>query len=212
MKDYREIHFGSEAIAYVRNRLEQSKALGHYLLGNLDLDKGHVITCLPQTVGEDVAKKFQHGVFPLVPGSERHVTAPDGTTWRMTPKPNMNFWLTSVMKTFLKAGDNRACIFEDAVARPTDPYLERVVTRRFSVSDTVYHYLLSDDAEQDEKIDQTIKQASSWLFIGVLAALPSDFWEAPDLLTIVSGAQKIVIGAYDGESYLIWEKELQHHA
>jgi hypothetical protein len=130
----------------------------------------------------------------------------------MVPIPNTSAILATIISEHLVATSSRVCVFEDANTRPSDPVFHRIKTPVFTFENEVYHFARGGAADSGE-IQQLIRAASSWLVIGVLAALPSGVVlenrsEVPDatLDALASGAEKIIVGAYDGEGYVIWSE------
>lgn len=214
MNTYREIKFGSEATKYIYECLKDGKTLSKYLLEKLDLKSGKITTFLPADISDEEAKQFTEGKLKEPPPqTHKHITAEDGTKWKMVPKLDMSFWLVTAIQTFLSNGEKRCCIFEDANAQPNDPYLASMKTRFLTFNKEVYHFLSWEDLDA-ERILQTIRHAESWLFIGAMTSIPKekDFYlevgkiTSDELSALAERTEKIIIGAYDGEGYLIWNK------
>ncbi len=214
MNVFRETELGPEAIQYIRECLTEGKTLAHYLLQISALDKGTVFTFLPVDVSYEEAKNFRDGILPEPPPeTHKYFTAADGTVMRMVPKPNTGDWLVGVIRMFLSSGEGRVCIFEDALAQPTDPWLAHYDGPVLTCEDEVYHFLSGRDIERD-KIGEVVRHARSWLFIGAMTSVPQgiDFPSMAqtiartELRRLAERAENIIVGAYDGEGYLIWHK------
>src|SRR5690349_22612286 len=104
------------------------------------------------------------------------------------------------------------CIFEDALARSDDPWISCRDTRILTFNDEVYHFLSQNDIA--EQIVKTIRRATTaWQTVGLMTYLKphnriKDGLEigVDELQVFADRASKIVVGAYDGEGYLIWGK------
>jgi hypothetical protein len=127
-----------------------------------------------------------------------------------------------MIQEFLEQGDARICLFESAVAKPTDGFLSTPDAKDLRVltfQEDVY-YLLKENADR-EKIDKNLRYAKSHLILGVLVH-PSDQdkFLLPDegplrkeltldeLKVLAEETEEIIIGAYDGEGYLIWKRSV----
>src|SRR5690606_34240342 len=150
----------------------------------------------------------QHNALPIC----RPAAHGQAARGRMVPIPNTSAILATIISEHLVATSSRVCVFEDANTRPSDPVFHRIKTPVFTFENEVYHFARGGAADSGE-IQQLIRAASSWLVIGVLAALPSGVVlenrsEVPDatLDALASGAEKIIVGAYDGEGYVIWSE------
>ena len=210
-----EFELGPAALQYMRERLAEGKTLAHYLLEREDLPSGSVITCLPQSVPVETLEDFGEGYkLKRDPATFRYHTEPDGSITRFEPVPNTDPWLVSVAQRFLRSASDRVCIFEHSSAAPGDPWLESSPMRALFFEGEVYPFLSNKDAESEDMVLTTIRGAKSWLFYGAMTSLSS----ASDLPfdrgtvgrelleTLARRAEKIVVGAYDHESYLIWQK------
>lgn len=215
--NFKEYELGLEAIKFIKECLGGGNTLAQTFLRIFDFEKGRVITALPLGIDPEEAKDFEDGIFPEPPKSEwRSFVKSDGSKWVMVPKPNTDFWLVSIIRMFLVKEDKRLCILENALARPNDPWISLKKHQIFTFKGEVYHFLLGMDVE-GKRIEQTIRNASSYLFIGLLTSVPQ---ETPfprkghevsfeELKVFAKRTEKIIVGAYDGEGYLIWEKRMK---
>ncbi len=219
MTEYSERTLGAEAIDYIRERLSTGKTLARHLLETLDLERGSVIACLPSNVSDHEALQFeQGGKLPHPdPSTFRYLTDKQGRTSLLVPVPNTDPWLVSLVQDFLSQSADRVCAFEDWLAQPSDAFWSKKESKREAASfvdDEVYYVLVSGDSEEQ------IRDAVGWsrcAWPGLLAAMtsltadepiPSDRRNiSPALLkTLAVRTERLAVGAYDGESYLIWSK------
>ena len=216
---YKEITLGPEAVDYIRDRLAEGKTLAEFLLDRADLNKGRVTTFLPSNADLSKVNNFSSGGILSAPPPEmhRHYMTPHGI--RMVPVPNTSTQLAAIIQEFLKQGDVRVCLFESAVAKTTDGFLSTPNAkdlRVLSFQGNVYYLLKHQD--NSEKIEKTLRYAKSFRALGVLVHLskdkflPFDEDSAPKELTLdelkvlAEETEKMIIGAYDGEGYLIWSR------
>jgi hypothetical protein len=211
-----EINLGTEAVTYVKECLASGNTLATLLLQSHNIDNGSVVTFLPIGTSDADAKKFKSGgkLPTLASESHKEITADDGSKWRMVPKPNTKSELVTIIQDFLRAKQEHICIFEDAVSAPTDPWLLTSGTRVLIFNNEVYHCLTQDDVAHTNRILSTINRTTTWRFIGALTSVPDGKTFAFDTRTLTNDDLKavatktkiIVIGAYDGEGYLIWKQ------
>jgi len=210
-----ELELGPAALEYIRERLGHGKTLARYLLEREDLASGSVITCLPPNVPVETLEDFGEGYkLKRDPATFRYRTEPDGSITRWEPVPNTDPWLVSVVQQFLRSGSGRVCILENSSALPSDPWLQSCHLPILIFDDEVYHFVSHKDAENEERVLETIRTARSWLFYGVMTLLPKS--DAPSLeagtidgeflQACAQKAERVVVGAYDGESHLIWHR------
>lgn len=180
--------------------------MSRYLLQNCNFENGKVITFLPHDVSNEDARHFKLG------GKIKPPTEPDKISLSI---PNTNNYLIDILEAFLREGGGRLCIFEDVTSIPSDPGISLKDSRIFIYQNELYYILFSKDAGAKERIDDTIWDSDShWHFVCVMTSAPeeSGFFKndkniiANDLKILAERAEKIAIGAYDGEGYLIWNK------
>jgi hypothetical protein len=211
----REIELGIEGLRYVRVSLEGGKEFSKYLLEVLDLESGKLSTFLPSGLTFEQVNQFSYGgKFPQPP-DEKHTTV---RLWnaqlKAVPTPSMNGVLISVIEAHLKSGSNALCIFENALASPGDPWLKGTEIQTVTSESSVYHFLTPERLDRD-LIELTVKGAKSIRppLIGVLARFPTPTGfhsegslDLAELCMIAGQTEKLIVGAYDGEGYLIWSK------
>lgn len=211
-----ELHLGPEAVSYIRDCLANGKTLARYLLQRPDLESGTVTTFLPSDVGKEAATQFKWGgKLRRDPATFVYRTEPDGSRTRWEPVPNTDPWLVSIIQAFLRAAEDRVCIFENALARPSDPVLSRSESRVLVFDNEVYHFLSAADWASTI-IAQAIREAGCPYppLIGAMASAADEAGfsgegrqiSSAQLKVLAERTEKIVIGAYDGEGYLIWSK------
>lgn len=122
--------------------------------------------------------------------------------------PNTDEYLGQYIYSYLARADGSACVFEDAIVRPSDPDSVNAINSLI-FKDELYHCVCKGDAL--EAIRETLRRAKSInSFIGFLVRNSASLGcrgrrvvEFGDLATLASGVDEIVIGAFDGESYLL---------
>jgi|GEM_PF-1123840 len=216
---YREITLGPEAVDYIRDRLAEGKTLAKFLLTRGDLDKGRVTTFLPSDADLSKINNFSRGgVLPTPPPeTHHHYTTANGTRTLMVPVPGTSTHLAAMIQAFLKQGDARICLFESAVAKPTDGFLSTPDAKDLCVLtlDEDVYFLLKENDDR-EMIDKTLRYTKSFRVLGVLVHLSEDKFLDEDsvrkeltldeLKVLAEDTEQIVVGAYDGEGYLIWSR------
>jgi hypothetical protein len=212
---YREINLGSEGKNYLRNCLREGKTFAKYLFQTHNIEEGTVTTFLPGYVSEEEAKKFGEGKLGKKGRADLFASGK-----RFEAKANMDFWLIDNIQKFFNSDGEQFCIFENALARPLDTWLSRAKSIFFTCDQEVYHFLWN--YSDKEKIVQTLKEATYAfppLIAGLIslkkndgATISTDRWKtlkkiSPDDLAILAeNTKKIIVGAYDGEGYVIWSK------
>lgn len=202
------------AIEYIEQRLRDGNALAQTVLQKLSLKKGQVTTCLPRGIAPKSLQDFQTGgKLPTPPASEWSSTASEDKILLMIPVPTTDDWLVRRIREFLLGGGNRVCIFEDSLKRVGDPILGKLTTEYATFDEEIYHLLYGVDASED-RIRTVLKSAKAIpTFIGVLTECEGGFpskgqfrLSNVQLESLAARAHKVIVGAFDGESYLIWDR------
>lgn len=214
MTTFSERQLGRSALLHIRKRLQAGKTFANRLLEALDLEEGIVITYLPDNVSDEGAHEFRHG-GKLPPADE--------STWRrgpgviFIPKENTDEWLTARIESFLSKSSERVCIFEEGIARASDPFWSKKDGKREFVAfvgDEVYYVVRS--AETADQVSDAVNYASS-AWPGSLGALTTADPDDPILINreidpaqwpvLAARTEALIVGAYDAESYLIWSRQ-----
>lgn len=215
MNKFQEFTLGVDAAKYMRECLLDGHTLAKYLFERLDVDSGRVITFFPPGVDTEIVKQaFRHGGVLPEPPPETHVIYSNGR--RMVPIPNTNDGLIERIRDYLCGGKGRFCIFEEAYARPSDPAMLTKHVPFLILNEEIYYFLSWKDIDYN-KIKQAINAAGNFYpgLIGALTELPekqelnfeNKIISSEQLHILAKRAEKIIIGAYDGEGYLIWNKD-----
>jgi hypothetical protein len=209
-----EARVGPPAEQFIRERLAKGCTLAKAALQALPLAQGQIVTLLPPGVLPQSVDDFgTGGKLPPLPETEWKTAQSRGEALRMIPVPNTDSWLVAKIKDHLGKAADHVCVFEDQFKQPKDPVVQKLLTRYATFNDEVYHLLFQDDAE-DQRILDTIRGAKGGpIFIGVLTTWPLEprvggagVLSRAQLQTLAASAQKLFVGAYDGEGYLIWTR------
>jgi hypothetical protein len=216
MNSIKYARLGSDAIAYMRECLAQGHTLAKSLLVMPDLEYGTILAPVPPNTKEDSIGNYRHGPLLPEPAINDHVqySSEQGGETRIVLAPNTNYVLEQIIRNYFKQNKHAVCIFEDALARASDPYLKSLRIKRLTHKEEVYYVLLSSDRSTDA-VRRAIYQAANphpGLICVVTTIMDVDFSLRRGQITkdgltkIAHKAVKIILGAYHGEGYLIWEK------
>lgn len=195
----KKVSYGSEAISYIKGELGNGGVYAKRLL-RLPLDGGKVYSYLPVSVDPASIRNFawstylDHGVKML---------------HEVYPK------IVSQITSFLSNQENRYAIFS-TYASVGDGFLDKdkTLARYVSYNSNVY-FCISSKNHSKENIMYALKFAAGWPRIHGLTSLPSNVQplQSRQALTkkqmnyLADRTDYIIIGAYDGEGYLVWGRD-----
>jgi hypothetical protein len=178
----------------MRDSLSQGRALSSALLA-LPLREGTVTTWLPKGINVHVREAFQMG--GILPGNLHHQA-----------EHKLGLYISS----FLGRTENHCAVFEHALARASDPFLAGETSQYFICGGDVYFFLTARDLDV-EVILKAIQSAKTYLFNGVLADLSEisaisnrEHVTEQTLRKLAENTKHLIVGAYDGEGYLMWDR------
>lgn len=209
----------NRAIAYIRYALGEGFSLARLLLNRQDLEEGHVVTFLPENLSEEQLYDFRAGGKLLVPPNAVLQTFDSlGRAIKIEPIPSTLSHLALLIHDYLIKECQAIAVFQDGMAEATDKWITQNQNYRIMIAEgRVYHFLTTEDAEPS-KIERVVSKAETIYppLIGVMAVVEAELlgrWgenrvevSREELSILAAQSDQIVIGAYDGEGYLIWTK------
>lgn len=201
------VPLGPEGLAYVRRRLEMGKTLARSVAA-ANPQLGGIFTLLPS--GAKIADLADFDSGGKLPGIEDRSRA-------IRPIPNTDAALAALIQEYLSGERGRVCVFENFNAEPDDPYLARMRGLLFHDNE-VYHFITAARAAQAGGVASIIAEAKSIpQFVGILTSQPDGMamdsehnTVGADLLQqLAIRTRAVIVGAYDGESYVIAETALK---
>ncbi len=220
MKHLKETILDQRAIQYIQICLARGLTLSRNILARGFLVEGRASVLLPEDANSDVVYRFESGgILPPSPESTWHrFSTPEGRSYVMKPVPVFETYLIESIQSFLEADTGRVYVFENALARPSDPATQRYRSDVHFFNDEVYHVLMGGQRSCDE-VELTIRESTTSLnYVGVMTSLTP---EARNLLVdktvsadtmkvLAERTERIIVGAYDGEGSIVWSRA-DHH-
>jgi hypothetical protein len=220
--------------AWARRDLEDGRTLSRLILERTDFSQGSWSALLPGDTPSEVAnERIDSGVLPEPPvdtweSAQEAGIPPEVAVWSsrglgcspeelvVVPKPSLILFLAQGVRYFLGRGPDRLCLVEDPTGSPQDPYLSDVALAPWAFDGEVY-FAIRDRRYGMERIADIIDDSSSAARQTIiLTSAPnamvrrlasSERLSEDDLAVLVDGARHVILQAYDGESYLAWERK-----
>lgn len=199
MSTYRYIPQGEPAIDYIEHALSLGGTLARLVQKHCDLRAGSVYAFLPTEYAVATSRDYIRGGVASSTISLTH--------------------LTEVISHFLDATRARICLFENALARATDPWLAKAQSHLLLFDEEVLHLVTSRDYlqfadDRDAAIRTAVIEAERALtVIGVCSLEPVPNWRPGNIVSydelerVAEKHRKLIVGAFDGESYLVWTRQ-----
>ncbi len=213
-----EIPLDKAAVVYIRASLEDGYTLSQCLL-QLPLDTGRIVTYLPSTTPSEAVGYFDRGgVLPSFPELDIRYVDVNGQGVRMVPvggnpvRQEIEAIMLSFIATFLQRPGRRYVVFDDALTSASDAQESIWSVKYVSYQAEVCLFLTSQDTDLATIID-TKRSATSYRLTGIFVAgedLPDltsgQIVDISVLRLLAERTEYMIIGAYDGESELLWSK------
>jgi hypothetical protein len=209
-----EITLGREAIEYITESLRDGQELSQILLKAIKLETGSVLTYLPTGTARSSCQQFRlGGVLRPIPALTSQSEDEFTSSARVSATPNLDSSMVSSIRTYLDSRPSPLCLFENHLAKPDDSWLGRAKLHNLIVGTTVCHYLTSVDSLDAALIELTVRKSRSIRppLIAVLtrlrdetASIETGSVAEGDLKEIAERTEQLIVGAYDGEGYLVW--------
>ena len=222
MNTYKEFILGPEAIEYVQKSLGMGKTLAHFIMVKSSSWRGKVFTFFPKDflIKDNDINEFMWGKLPQ-PSPTHKITRKNGKKLIYVPLPSTQEYLITLIQKYLNEKEGRMCIFEDPYGKPSDLFFSSKEFLSMNISTLIFgndiYYSLTKKDSDREHVTKVFNQgfAFSPPTIAIITSVSGKNWlpvkkqseiTLEQLKMLTDRAEKIIIGAYDGEGYLIWEK------
>lgn len=195
---------------YFKKYLYDRHKLSDELRKNIDFAKGHFYTLLTEDADLSRLYKFEVGeIIPQNPIGEIYIESLGGTftgRWVNSLDEELSHFIYEKIKN-----NHFSFLVEDLIQSSTDPEIVDLYHQVGVYFGEEVFYLITEKNLKKEFVDQIFKECGCWDLIGVLfdknnIEFINKEIKGKDFSTICSHASIIIISAYDGEGYLIWER------
>lgn len=209
----REVTLGSAAREYLDRILADGKSLSRALLGFGAHQDWRVYTFLPNAVAEpNTQDDFDRPIFPPLASEQLEVPSGSGVVYQSSRVPDLNDTLAANIASKLGAR-GAAFLVEDTNARPDDARVRRSTVNRVLHKMEVYWLVRGSEADA-KGVLTAWKAASAWRVVGfvvrgqsVAGLNPSTLLDESQIRVIAREIDTIVTAAFDGEGFLIVERD-----
>jgi hypothetical protein len=202
----------NKTLEYFLEYLEERHKLSDTLLKYHDFTQGSFYTLL--TKDANIAKLYQFNIGGILPHNHTHEIYIEslGKSFQGEIVNNLDIELSQFIYSTLRTNKNLAFLMEELILSLMDKHIDlyNVIGKHF---ENELFYLISQNNLTKSLVTQSIKECSyAWHFVSVLFEQKKmNFTKKEikheDFLQICSKVSFVIVGAYDGEGYVFWEKK-----
>jgi hypothetical protein len=196
---------------YVRENLDNVNALSSELLNLLDFKNGYFFTLLPDEANLTEIYHFKCGGILLQYPEEEHVVNGYKSTYSWIP--DIDKELSPLILKEIKSKYELSCVFDKVSGTPSNAYYIYYSDAHPLFNEKEVYFLIE---QKNISIDVLLKclRASTSFWHSLCVFTTADFNGVTETLSlekikeICLKTQLVMVGAYDGEGYLFWEKNI----
>lgn len=188
-----KVKLGTEAVIFLRNELEQGQRFSEYVL-KLSLEKGEMITFLPKGTGSEFLKDF-------------------GESMRYSTGENVTIEVEKLISDFILAYlmiDEKKIVVFETLWEINKYQINNKPCSYFTYHNKKYDFI-TNIKKGNNTINECISDAQGYPTVFICTTTSSDmpipiFKEIEDefIQKMANNTEHIIIGAFDGEGYMIW--------
>lgn len=183
---------GGDGVEYVHYVLRAAKSLANEVLARQAIHEGRVTLLGPDGLDRRKLLQFRRGGLLSLRASRE--------------------WLIATIMNGLAASSDRSCaVFENWLASSDDPWLVEARSKVFFFGGEVYHYCTG--ADDHAAVEAATAESDALPFFwGMLSREPTTGLEPgtrvgrETLEELAAEMSLLIVGAYDGEGYLLWNR------
>lgn len=175
---------------FVKDNLDSTNTLCEQLLKLVNFKEGNFFTYLLPQADENKIHRFKYSILSCV--------------------INRNGVSNYVFK-YIKKNPQVLCLFDDALRKSTDKHLDTFNKCGLLYKNEIYYFIDRQNLDEDLILQCFQSSSAIWHSLCILTKMELNRKE-PNILTleminnICKNAKVILIGAYDDEGYIFWEK------
>jgi hypothetical protein len=195
---------------YIQSTIDQANALSSALLKLINFEKGTFFTLLPEDANNERLYEFEAGLILHQNPTENYLINGKEASYTKTPK--MDGEVAEFILNKLNSDHSLACLFDDVTRHATDKYHMELFRDFGKNHEMQVYYFINNKYATIELITACLqKSCSFWHSLCILFENTIDFSDnkkisLTEIDAICINIKLIIIGAYDGEGYIFWER------
>lgn len=180
----------TQTLTYLQDTLEEANELSRVVLEYVDFDKGEFYTQLNQEISTEQLHQFKWGG---VGGSVRNQ-------------------VSNIVLEVIEKEKDLICVFDDVGATYLAPYEDPLFLQAGLHYNEEVYYVVTNQQKSKALLDTCFfASGCGWHSLCLLSKYPKNLnanmsLGELDLANIATMATCIIVGAYDGEGFVFWEK------
>lgn len=198
-------------LKYVRSQLNAGQTLASKILTNVHFDEGYFFTLVSQDYHSDILYHFERGgILPQNPILEYKLHN-EKATYSIIPtiQDEMAAYLFNTLRTH----PNFTCVFDDIIRTADSRWLMDLNNKHLLYSYENEPIFICRSNHEQKTIKLCLKKSNHiWYSLALITTtnlnnLQNKQLNRAEIRNICKQAQIIIVGAYDGEGYVLWEKK-----
>ncbi|WP_079978252.1 hypothetical protein [Parachlamydia acanthamoebae] len=205
-----ELNF-DRTIEFVKKKLGIKNALSSELLNLVDFKSGVFFTLL--TLGSDLERLYEFKSGVILPQNPIIVSETNGKKSRHQIVPTIKEELSNFVFHKLISNEKFSCVFDEVTMDYDDSYLNKFYEKKsIYLYENEVMYVIREHNKNHKFITDCMRSSFSfWHSVGVLTEADcfkndSNILSLEDIQAICKKTKMMLISAYDGEAYVLWEK------
>ena len=198
-------------LKYVQDNLSDGKTLSLELLNLINFFDGYFFTLLPDATIEGLYNFKSGGILPQIAEEEYFISGKRAT---YSIIPTIQNEVSDFIFQKVKKSTELSCVFEEILDSPKSPQLTyfRKHNLLYIHENQVYYLIEGSIVKYDAIIKCVEKSNAIWHSLCVLTTadfshLSNENLTLGKIKEVCLGTELIILGAYDGEGYIFWEKK-----
>ncbi|WP_079978261.1 hypothetical protein [Parachlamydia acanthamoebae] len=196
---------------FVKDNLNEVNALSSELLNLVNFKSGVFFTLL--TLGSDLERLYEFKSGVILPQNPIIVTEIDGKKSRHQEVSTIKEELSDFVFHKLISNEKLSCVFDEVTMDYDDSYLNKFYEKKsIYLHEKEVLYVIREHNKTHKFISDCMWSSFSfWHSVGVLTEADcfkndSNILSLEDIQAICKKTKMMLISAYDGEGYVLWEK------
>ncbi len=216
-KYYQFVDVTDGGFDFLLKELRYGETLSNLVAKYILIESGKLETFAPQNIELSALLDFR-ATYNIGQGVSENLLQTLKTESASRAFPEMDFFVAPIVQDFLAQSEQNICILEDIDSSPGDPGLTASgMPPMFTFAEVDVYFYIDRKRSTIDTISKVFSMVSPmWSTRAFLTSLPKELtlseanqkMEMKDIEAIAQRTQKIIVGVYDGESYLVWHRDL----